>query len=54
MPETQRDVLNAKIGFMRLSGFPICISAVDGTHILIQSFGGPQAEVYRNRKMVFS
>lgn len=54
MPETQRDLLNAKIGFMRLSGFPICIAAVDGTHILIQSFGGPQAEVYRNRKMVFS
>ncbi|XP_055308145.1 putative nuclease HARBI1 [Sitodiplosis mosellana] len=54
MPETQQDLLNAKVDFMRWSGFPICIGAVDGTHVSIQSYGGPDSEVYRNRKMVFS
>lgn len=54
MPETRQDLLDAKAEFMRWSGFPICIGAVDGTHVLIQSFGGLDAEVYRNRKMVFS
>lgn len=54
MPQTQQELLNAKCDFMRLSGFPLCIAAVDGTHILIQSYGGNDAEVYRNRKMTFS
>lgn len=54
MPETEQELLRAKIGFMRLSGFPLCIAAIDGTHVLIQSYGGYDAEVYRNRKMVFS
>lgn len=54
MPETPQEILEAKVDFMRLSGFPLCIAAVDGTHVLIQSYGGPNAEVYRNRKMVFS
>lgn len=54
MPETQEELLNAKVDFMRWSGFPICIGAVDGTHVLIQSYGGHDSELYRNRKMVFS
>lgn len=54
MPERQEDLLEAKIDFMRWGHFPMCIAAVDGTHVLIQSFGGNDAEVYRNRKMVFS
>lgn len=54
MPEGQQDLLNAKMDFMRWGKFPMCIAAVDGTHVLIQSFGGYDAEAYRNRKMVFS
>lgn len=54
MPETQQDLLNAKVEFMRWSHFPMCIAAIDGTHVLVQSFGGNDSEVYRNRKMVFS
>lgn len=54
MPETPQEILKAKVDFMRWSGFPLCIAAVDGTHVLIQSYGGLDAEVYRNRKMVFS
>lgn len=54
MPETQQEILDAKVDFMRLSGFPLCIGAIDGTHVLIQSYGGENAEIYRNRKMVFS
>lgn len=54
MPRTQQELLDAKVDFMRLSGFPLCIAAIDGTHVLIQSYGGNDAEVYRNRKMTFS
>lgn len=54
MPQTQQEILDAKVDFMRWSGIPLCIGAIDGTHVLIQSYGGANAEVYRNRKMVFS
>lgn len=54
MPNTDIEVRRAKIDFMRLSGLPLCIAAVDGTHVTVQSFGGNQAELYRNRKTVFS
>lgn len=54
MPETQQELLNAKVDFMRQSKFPMCIAAVDGTHVPIQSYGGVEAEIYRNRKMFFS
>lgn len=54
MPDSPQELLDAKTLFMRMSGFPICIAAVDGTHIAIQSYGGDSAEVYRNRKMFFS
>lgn len=54
MPETQQEILNAKVDFMRQSEFPMCIAAVDGTHVPIQSYGGAEAEIYRNRKMFFS
>lgn len=54
MPETQQQLLNSKVDFMRQSGFPLCIAAIDGTHVPIQSYGGDQAEIYRNRKLFFS
>lgn len=51
---TPQDILQSKVLFMRMSNFPLCIAAVDGTHVLIRSYGGNDGEVYRNRKMVFS
>lgn len=54
IPSTPAELLSAKVDFMQMSRFPLCIAAVDGTHVLIQSFGGPYAEAYRNRHMVFS
>lgn len=54
MPSTPQELLDAKVDFMRLSAFPICIAAVDGTHVAVQSFGGNDAELYRNRKTFFS
>lgn len=54
MPINPRDLAEAKIDFIQQSNFPMCIAAVDGTHVLIQSFGGLDAEIYQNRKTVFS
>lgn len=54
MPTSEEDILNAKADFMNLAHFPLCIADVDGTHIPIQSFGGPDAELYRNRHLFFS
>lgn len=54
MPRNQREILNAKARFHRFQGFPLVVGAVDGTHIRIQSFGGDDAEYYRNRKQYFS
>lgn len=53
-PETvqeKRDVMNA---FYTFSTMPGVIGAVDCTHVPIQSPGGPDAEIYRNRKGYFS
>lgn len=33
MPSTRDEIISAKIDFMRLSGFPMCITAIDGTHV---------------------
>lgn len=54
MPLTQDEIMNAKIDFMRLAEFPLCIAAVDGTHVQITSFGGPHAENFRDRRNNFS
>lgn len=54
MPTTAEQLSQAKIDFMRLADFPLCIGAIDGTHVSIQSFGGNDAELFRNRKTVFS
>lgn len=40
--------------FYSMSGLPGAIGAVDGTHIPVQSPGGLDAEIYRNRKGYFS
>lgn len=54
MPRTLDEIHNSKVEFMRWANFPLCVGAVDGTHILVQSFGGEDAEHYRNRKTTFS
>ncbi|CAG4975132.1 unnamed protein product [Colias eurytheme] len=40
--------------FFAIAGFPRVVGAVDCTHIKINSPGGAQSEIYRNRKGYFS
>jgi hypothetical protein len=54
MPTEREDVRKVKCGFYEKARFPNCIGAVDCTHIKIQSPGGCNAELYRNRKGTFS
>lgn len=54
MPDNERELLKAKAMFHRMAGMPLVVTAVDGTHIKVQSFGGDDAELYRNRKTYFS
>lgn len=54
LPTNPRQLLDAKALFYRFAAFPLVIGAVDGTHIRVRSFGGPTAELYRNRKGYFS
>jgi len=51
---TQEERLQVMNNFYANSGMPGTIGAVDCTHILIQSPGGDDAEIYRNRKGYFS
>ncbi|XP_050339010.1 putative nuclease HARBI1 [Bactrocera neohumeralis] len=41
-------------GFFQIAKFPKVIGAIDCTHIRIQSPGGSNAEIFRNRKEYFS
>lgn len=54
MPQTAAEIQIVKEKFHRLAAFPGVIGCVDGTHIKIQSPGGEQAELFRNRKSDFS
>lgn len=54
MPTNERAVLSMKAKFYRIGNFPLIIGAIDGTQILVQSFGGDNAEYYRNRKQHFA
>lgn len=54
MPTSRAEILNAKAKFHRFCGFPLIIGAGDGTQIKVRSFGGNDAEYYRNRKQYFS
>ena len=45
--EERRSVMNT---FYSVSGLPGVIGAIDCTHVPIQSPGGDDAEIYRNRK----
>lgn len=50
MPTTSRELREVKAEFYCLARFPNVIGCIDGTHIPIQSPGGDQAELFRNRK----
>lgn len=54
MPTTNDEILRAKVDFIRWSNFPRCIGAVDGTHVDVRSFGGGDAELYRDRHLRIS
>ncbi|KAI4455382.1 hypothetical protein MML48_9g00012114 [Holotrichia oblita] len=54
MPDEPVAIQNTKTAFMAMHGFPNVIGCVDGTHIKIQSPGGENSEIYRNRKGYFS
>lgn len=54
MPTTIEECQNTIQGFYQRSRFPRVIGALDCTHIKIQSPGGQEAEIYRNRKGSFS
>ncbi|RZC41630.1 DDE Tnp 4 and/or Plant tran domain containing protein [Asbolus verrucosus] len=50
MPKTEAEVTEIKAGFYNLHGFPRVVGALDCT----RSPGGPNVELYRNRKRYFS
>ena len=52
-PTTAVERRNEMNAFYRLSGLPGVLGAVDCTHVPIQSPGGVDAEIYRNRKGYF-
>ncbi|KAG8239321.1 hypothetical protein J437_LFUL018753 [Ladona fulva] len=54
MPTTARETAAVALQFYEISGFPGVLGAIDGTHIKIKNPGGPNSEVYRNRKGYFS
>lgn len=51
---TAEEIPQIKRRFYEYRGIPGVIGAVDGTHIPIQNPGGPDAELYRNRKGWYS
>ncbi|KAK9718080.1 DDE superfamily endonuclease [Popillia japonica] len=54
MPASPEEIAHVEQQFMGMYGFPHVIGCIDGMHITIQSPGGDNAEVYRNRKGYFS
>lgn len=54
MPTTKDELKQSASDFYTIARFPKVIGAIDGTHVKIQSPGGDDAEVYRNRKGYFS
>ncbi|XP_036320878.1 putative nuclease HARBI1 [Rhagoletis pomonella] len=54
MPRTQEELKTAAALFYMFGNLPRVIGAIDCTHIKIQSPGGPNAEIFRNRKGYFS
>ncbi|XP_025266103.1 putative nuclease HARBI1 [Camponotus floridanus] len=54
LPTTEEEIRNAQLQFYNIARFPRVIGCIDCTHIRVQSFGGENAELFRNRKGYFS
>uniref|UniRef100_A0A336LP17 CSON015370 protein n=1 Tax=Culicoides sonorensis TaxID=179676 RepID=A0A336LP17_CULSO len=57
MPSSIEELSNVKqkfYKFVRPQGIPNIIGLMDGTHVAINSPGGENAELFRNRKSIFS
>ncbi|KAK5648276.1 hypothetical protein RI129_003168 [Pyrocoelia pectoralis] len=54
MPETANESTTVKNDFFEIAAFPRVIGVIDGTHIKIQTPGGEDGEIFRNRKAYFS
>lgn len=54
MPQSEVEKREKAIDFYKISRFPQCIGAIDCTHVKLQSPGGEDAEIFRNRKGYFS
>ncbi|XP_045507136.1 putative nuclease HARBI1 [Colias croceus] len=54
LPRCNEEIRKCQEEFYKIARFPRVISAIDGTHVRIQSPGGNTAENYRNRKGFFS
>lgn len=53
-PTTDDEIRQVRQDFFNIAKFPLCIGAIDCTHIKIRSPGGDNAEIFRNRKQFFS
>jgi nuclease HARBI1 len=53
-PDSHQDYHAVMEGFYIKSGLPGVVGAIDCTHVPIQSPGGNDSEIYRNRKSYFS
>jgi hypothetical protein len=54
MPTTNEEMSKIMFGFYAICQFPRVLGAVDCSHVKIQSPGGANAELFRNRKGYFS
>jgi hypothetical protein len=54
MPQTDQERAEVQNDFFEIARFPRVLGAIDCTHIRIQSLGGRDAEIFRNRKGYFS
>lgn len=53
-PDTDDGFRETMVEFHRIANFPGVTGCIDCTHIRIKAPGGPDGEVYRNRKGYFS
>ncbi|XP_031354452.1 putative nuclease HARBI1 [Photinus pyralis] len=54
MPENANELQRIQNEFFEISAFPRVVGVIDCTHIKIQSPGGNDGEIFRNRKSYFS
>lgn len=54
MPQSVEEMAEGSLAFYNIAKFPRTIGALDCTHVRIQSPGGENAKLFRNRKGYFS